>query len=46
MMLLQELAGELGAHLRQQAISVESVLRIVYMPQAVRTTAGPDLETG
>lgn len=32
---LQELAGELGAHLRQQELSVETVLRIVYMPQAV-----------
>eukprot|EP00882_Tetradesmus_deserticola_P033717 GHRQ01038539.1.p1 GENE.GHRQ01038539.1~~GHRQ01038539.1.p1 ORF type:complete len:163 (+),score=40.14 GHRQ01038539.1:284-772(+) len=31
----QELAGELGEHLRKQQVSVEQSLRVVYMPQAV-----------
>ncbi|WIA35410.1 hypothetical protein OEZ86_003855 [Tetradesmus obliquus] len=31
----QELAGELGEHLKKQKVSVEQSLRIVYMPQAV-----------
>jgi ribosome assembly protein 4 len=32
---LQELGGELGAHLAAAKLSVEAALRIVYMPQAV-----------
>jgi ribosome assembly protein 4 len=31
----QELAAELGAHLKKNAVSVEAVLRVVYQPQAV-----------
>ncbi|KAF8060590.1 NLE1 [Scenedesmus sp. PABB004] len=31
----QELAGELGEHLRKAAVSVEQCLRVVFMPQAV-----------
>lgn len=31
----QELAAELGAHLMKHKVSVESVLRVVYQPQAV-----------
>eukprot|EP00898_Chlorokybus_atmophyticus_P007554 jgi/Chlat1/77/Chrsp1S03117 len=30
-----ELAGELGQHMQQNAVSVEAVLRIVYRPQAI-----------
>ena len=31
----QELAAELGAHLKKNAVSVEAVLRVVYQPQAI-----------
>ncbi|KAJ9525032.1 hypothetical protein QJQ45_017407, partial [Haematococcus lacustris] len=31
----QELSSELGVHLSQQGVSVESVLKVVYQPQAV-----------
>jgi WD domain, G-beta repeat len=35
LLLVQELAGELGAHLAATQASVESALRVVYLPQAV-----------
>lgn len=31
----KELAAELGAHLQRHAVSVETVLRVVYQPQAI-----------